>query len=83
MEQLSLVLNFEKKWNQITSAPYHPATNGLAERAVQTLKNATQKISQQDSYSTIGLHHTGLTPAEMLMGRIRTHLDQIKPDVAA
>lgn len=52
----------------------------------------TQKMSLlpwQDSipllYNRTTPHSTtGITPAEMLMGRtLRTHLDQIKPDVAA
>ena len=79
---------------QITSAPYHPATNGLAERAVQTLKNALRKGNAKDLPTTLArfLFHyrttphstTGLTPAEMLMGRpLRTHLDLLKPDIKA
>ncbi|XP_076862347.1 TGF-beta receptor type-2 isoform X2 [Brachyhypopomus gauderio] len=75
----------------IKSAPYHPSTNGLAERFVQTLKHSLKASVNQGS-----LHHrlhsflltyrntphstTKASPAELLLKRaLRTQLDCIRP----
>ena len=77
----------------VTSAPYHPASNGLAEWAVQTFKESMKK-SLPGSLGTrlprflfkyrITPHSTpGLSPAELLMGkRLQSHLHQLHPVVA-
>jgi len=62
-----------------TSAPYHPATNGLVERAVQTFKRGIKKMtvgSIQDKISRFLFAYrntpqctTGVTPAELLLGQ--------------
>ena len=78
----------------ITSAPYHPSTNGLAERAVQTFKTSMKKSKPGDittqlarflfHYRTTPHSTTGVTPAELLMGRpLRTHIDLVKPSIAS
>ena len=78
----------------ITSAPYHPSSNGLVERAVQTFKQGMKKQIQGTietkvahflfSYRTTLQTTTGETPAELRWGRsLRTHLDLVKPNVAA
>ena len=78
----------------IKSAPYHPSTNGLAERFVQTFKNA-MRASEHDGFSLIGRLNTflgkyratphattGSTPSELfLQRRVRTKLDLLKPDI--
>lgn len=74
------------------SAPYSPKTNGLAERAVQTIKdslhkNGTDNIELRLQRFLFKQHSTmhsgkGLTPAELMFGRpFRTHLTAMKtPD---
>lgn len=62
-----------------TSAPYHPSTNGTAERMVQTLKQMLRKSSGGGSSTdllrilfairTTPRATTGRSPAEMLMNR--------------
>ena len=73
------------------TAPYHPASNGLAERAVQTFKQGIKRI-QGGSLETrlsrflfkyrITPHTTtGRSPAELLLGRQpRSRLDLLHPD---
>lgn len=72
------------------SAPYHPATNGLAERGVQTLKQALRALEGDDIDREVCkflLHYrstphtiTTQSPAKLLFGReINTRLDLLKP----
>lgn len=76
----------------ITSAPYHPATNRLEERAVQIVKKGLKKETAGTTetrlakilmaYWTTPQSTTGVTPAELLQGRrSRTRLDILKPNL--
>ena len=78
----------------LRSAPYHLASNGLAERAVQTFKNAMKKATTSDlethlsrflfQYRITPHTTTGVSPAELLMGRQpRSHLDLMHPQVSS
>ena len=74
---------FTKYWEIMhkTSSPHYPKSNGLAESAVKVIKNIIKKCieSGEDIYKGILAYRatplaSGLSPAEMLMGRrIRLH----------
>ena len=77
----------------VTSAPYHPASNGLAERAVQIVKKGLKKIKHGSmrsrlarvlfSYRLTPQSTTGVSPSELLLGRRpRSRLDLLKPHTA-
>ena len=75
------------------SAPYHPATNGQAERYVQTIKNALLKMSNNGKVETNlqtilckyrNMPHavTGVAPAELMFGRkLRIRLNLLKSSI--
>ena len=79
----------------IRSAPYHPSTNGEAERFVQTFKNA-MKAAKNDSgsfdtkltrflivYRSTPNTTTGESPAELLFRhQLRTRLSLLTPNVS-
>ena len=77
----------------ITSAPYHPSTNGLAERSVQLVKKGLKKVKTGSfrsriakvlfAYRLLPQMTTGLSPSELLLGRHpRSCLDLLKPNTA-
>ncbi len=78
----------------IRSAPYHPSTNGLAERFVQTFKNSmkasenngkslnTRIASFLASYRSTPHATTGVAPNELFLQRkVHTKFDMLQPDV--
>lgn len=88
----SFCKNLNIKHARIT--PYHPRTNGLAERCVRTFKERME-ASKHDGGSlnerlqsflladrTSTKRSTGKTPSQMMFGRnIRTKIDLLRPDV--
>ena len=89
--------DFMRKNNirHITGAPYHPATNGLAERAVQTFKKTLKKLLETNTpvvsidtlisrflftYRITPHSATGTSPARMLMNReLNIVVSAVKP----
>ena len=76
----------------IRTPPYHPSSNGIAERAVQTLKDGLRKIKEGSlitrvsrflfKYRITPHSITGISPGEMLFGRrLQSHLDHLRPNL--
>jgi hypothetical protein len=81
---------------RILVAPYHPSSNGQAERFVQTFKNFMKTSSSNNSvqlhpkiqnflltYRSTPHATTHVSPAKLFLNReVRTRLSLIKPDLA-
>ena len=77
----------------VKTAPYHPSSNGQAERIVQVFKNGYKKTKEGTisdcltrfllSYRITPHSTTGSSPAELMFGRnLHSRLDQVQPNVS-
>ena len=78
----------------VTSISYHPASNGLAEKAIQTIKATMKKLTKGSleervmqflfKYRITPQSTTGQSPSDLLFGhRLRSHLDLLHPNLSA
>ena len=76
------------------SAPYYPSSNGLAERAVQTVKQGLRKLSEGSlsdqlsrflfAYRNTPHGTTGVSPAQLMFGcPMCSRLDLLRPNLSA
>ena len=86
----------ENEIKHLRSAPYHPATNGQAERFIQTFKRAMKAGMKEKAqikqclenflltYRTTPHATTKEAPCRLLMGRsLRTRLDCLRPNLGS
>ena len=76
----------------VRTPPYHPASNGLVERAVQTFKSGMKKLTEGSvetkvsrflfKYRLTPQSSTGISPSELMFGRrLHSLLDNIRPSL--
>ena len=76
----------------VRTPPYHPASNGLVERCVQTFKEGFKRLREGSintrisrflfKYRLTPHSSTGVSPAELIFGRkLRSQLDLMKPSL--
>ena len=61
---------FAREWgfNHVTSSPYHPPSNGLAERAVRSAKDLLEKCKRDGTDINLAMLNQRNTPRDEVLG---------------